>query len=49
MENKEIKIVRLKSGEDVIATFTENKKEKKSDTRKSNAHNLQKSTHIRIK
>ena len=27
MENKEIKIVRLKSGEDVIATFTENKKE----------------------
>ena len=29
MENKEIKIVRLKSGEDVIATFTENKKEKK--------------------
>ena len=29
MENKEIKIIRLKSGEDVIATFTENKKEKK--------------------
>ena len=29
MENKEIKIIRLKSGEDVIATFTENKKEKR--------------------
>ena len=29
MENKEIKIVRLKSGEDVIASFTEDKKEKK--------------------